>query len=99
MRNQRKIEKDEESVKPRIINDEMIRTYIKDYNKDNKIFDKNDMPIWELEHLSLSYKSKSPVTNMLCQISLRSVTWTDWRRSSSCNWTTTSSARSKDFKA
>ena len=58
LRNKRKIEKDEESVKPRIINDEMIRSYIKDYNKDNRIFDKNDMHLWELEHLSLSYKSK-----------------------------------------
>jgi hypothetical protein len=38
----------------------MIRSYIKDYNKDNRIFEKNDMYLWELEHLSLSYKSKCP---------------------------------------
>ena len=59
LRNQRKIEKEEENVKPTIINDALIRDYIIQYNKENKIFEKDRMPIWELEHLSLSYKSKS----------------------------------------
>ena len=58
LRGQRKIEKDEESVKPTIINEGLIREYIKHYNKENKIFDNDDMPTWELEHLSLSFKSK-----------------------------------------
>lgn len=55
---QRKIEKDEESVKPTIINEPLIREYIRNYNKENRIYDMDGMPAWELEHLSLSYKSK-----------------------------------------
>jgi predicted membrane protein len=58
LRNKRKIEKEEESVKPTIINDSLIKEYIRTYNKENKIFDMDDMPIWELQHLSLSFKSK-----------------------------------------
>jgi hypothetical protein len=59
LQNKRKIEKEEESVKPTIINDSLIKDYIRTYNKENKIFDQDDLPIWELEHLSLSFKSKS----------------------------------------
>jgi hypothetical protein len=31
------------------------------YHKDNKIFDQDDMKIWDLTHLSLSYQSKKTV--------------------------------------
>jgi hypothetical protein len=63
LRGQRKIEKDEESVKPTIINEGLIREYIRHYNKENKIFDMDDMPAWDLEHLSLSFKSKYETHN------------------------------------
>ena len=52
-----KIEKDVETVKPTVINDDLIEYYMVNYNKDNKIFDKPDMRIWDLSHLALSYKS------------------------------------------
>lgn len=32
-----------------------------EYNRENKIFDDDDREIWELTHLSLSFKSKSAV--------------------------------------
>jgi len=73
LRGQRKIEKDEESVKPTIINEGLIREYIRYYNKENRIYDMDDMPAWELEHLSLSYKSKRYAPNRL-QTSLKSAT-------------------------
>jgi|TARA_B110001450_G_C17520949_1_gene440536 hypothetical protein len=34
-----KIEKEKESVKPTVINDNLIRGYLVQYNKENKIFD------------------------------------------------------------
>ena len=53
-----KIERDAETVKPTVINDSLIEHYLVTYNKENKIFDRPDMRIWDLNHLSLSYKSK-----------------------------------------
>jgi hypothetical protein len=53
-----KIERDVETVKPTVINDKLIENYLVTYNKENKIFDQQDMRIWDLTHLSLSYKSK-----------------------------------------
>jgi hypothetical protein len=52
-----KTEKEKETVKPTVINDTLIREYLIMYNKENRIFDNDDMPLWELTHLSLSYKS------------------------------------------
>jgi hypothetical protein len=54
-----KIEKEVETVKPTVINDDLIESYMVSYNKENKIFDRPDMRIWDLTHLALSYKSKS----------------------------------------
>jgi hypothetical protein len=34
------------------------------YNKENKIFDANDEPLWELSHLSLSYKNIIEIDNL-----------------------------------
>lgn len=48
-----KMEKEKATVKPSVINDTMIRKYIINYNKENKIFDKNDDPVWNLTHLAL----------------------------------------------
>jgi hypothetical protein len=58
LKTQSKIERDAESVKPTVINDDLIEHYMVTYNKENKIFDRPDMKIWDLTHLSLSYKSK-----------------------------------------
>lgn len=53
-----KIEKDKETVRPTVINDQLITEYMVEYNRENKIFDDDDRRIWELTHLSLSFKSK-----------------------------------------
>ena len=44
-----------------MINDDLIIQYMKQYNRENKIFDDDDRRIWDLTHLSLSFKSKSLV--------------------------------------
>ena len=52
-----KIEK--ETVRPTVINDVLIEAYMREYNIENKIFDDDDREIWEITHLSLSFKSKN----------------------------------------
>ena len=59
-KNKQKIEKDKETVRPTVINDDLIRQYMVEYNRENKIFDDDEREIWQLTHLSLSFKSKSP---------------------------------------
>ena len=59
-----KTEKEKESVKPTVINDKLIEQYFLQYNRDNKIFDKNDEPLWNLTHLSLSYKNIIEIDNL-----------------------------------
>lgn len=54
------VERDKETVKPTVINDKLIRDYLITYNRENMIFDEDDKPIWDLSHLALSFKSKSP---------------------------------------
>ena len=56
-----KIERDAETVKPTVINDKLIEDYLVTYNKENKIFDQQHMRIWDLTHLSISFKSNSVV--------------------------------------
>ena len=34
------------------------------YNRENKIFGKDDSPLWELAHLSLSYKNIIEINNL-----------------------------------
>ena len=53
-----KIERDAETVKPTVINDKLIEDYLVTYNRENKIFDQQNMRIWDLTHLSISFKSK-----------------------------------------
>jgi hypothetical protein len=36
----------------------LYREYLITHNKENRIFDNDDMPLWDLTHLSLSYKSR-----------------------------------------
>ena len=59
-----KIEKEKESVKPTVINDQQIRGYLMQYNKENKIFEKNDDALWNLKHLALSYKNIIEIDNL-----------------------------------
>ena len=59
-----KIEKEKESVKPTVINDTLIRGYLVQYNKEHKIFEKNDEPLWNLTHLALSYKNIIEINNL-----------------------------------
>lgn len=64
LKSKAKIEKEKESVQPTVINDTLIRQYIVQYNKENKIFDMNDMPLWNLDHLQLSYKNIIGIDNL-----------------------------------
>lgn len=74
LKDKSKIEKEKETVKPTVINDALIkyhffnnilREYLINYNRENRIFEKDDVPIWELTHLSLSYKSNHPTFYLL----------------------------------
>ncbi len=64
LKNKAKTEKDKETVKPTVINDDLIKDYLITYNRENRIYDKNDMPLWELTHLSLSYKNIIEIDNL-----------------------------------
>lgn len=57
LKHKSKVDKDKESVTPTVINDSLIRKYIKQYNKEN-------MPLWELDHLQLSYKNIIEINNL-----------------------------------
>ena len=41
-----------------------FREYLVQYNRENKIFGKDDTPLWELSHLSLSYKNIIEIDNL-----------------------------------
>jgi len=47
-----------------VINDSLITQYMVEYNSENKIFDRPDMRIWDLTHLSLSYKNIVEIDNL-----------------------------------
>ena len=64
LKSKAKTEKEKEVVKPTVINDSLMRQYLIQYNKDNKIFDRNDDPLWDLTHLSLSYKNIIGIDNL-----------------------------------
>lgn len=57
-------EKEKETVQPTVINDDLIKSYQERYNKENKIFEKDKEPIWNLTHLSLSYKNIWIIDNL-----------------------------------
>ena len=59
-----KTEKEKESVKPTVINYVLIKQYFIQYNRENNIFDKNDEPLWNLNHLALSYKNIIEIDNL-----------------------------------
>jgi len=64
LKEKRKVEKDKLSVRPTVINDDLIRKYLVQYNKENKIFDRDDMSLWDLTHLALSYKNIIMIDNL-----------------------------------
>lgn len=61
-----KVEKDKETVKPTVINDDLMREYIIQDNKENHIFDMNEIPLWDFTHLALSYKNIIEIDNLSC---------------------------------
>jgi Leucine-rich repeat (LRR) protein len=52
-------------VKPTVINDTIIRQYLIQHNKENKIFDADDDPLWNLTHCALSYKNIIEIDNLI----------------------------------
>ena len=83
--------KEKDTAEPTVINDDLVRDYMVKYKEEAKIYDKRDTPFEDFTHLALSFLSKTFIT----QISLRSTTSIAWSDSKNCNWTTTSSIRSK----
>ena len=65
LKSKAKTEKEKSSVKPTVINDDIIRGYLVQYNKENKIFDADDDPLWNLTHCSLSYKNIIEIDNLV----------------------------------
>lgn len=53
-----------DTVDPNVINDEMIREYIKKFNLENKIFGQDDMPFSELLELRLSFSNILKIQNL-----------------------------------
>jgi len=51
-------------VRPTVINDELIRQYMVEYNRENKIFDDDEREIWQLTHLSVSFKNIVEIDNL-----------------------------------
>ena len=64
LKHKAKTEKDKSTVQPTVINDVLIREYIIRYNKENSIYDQNDLPVWNLTHLALSYKNIIDIKNL-----------------------------------
>ena len=81
LKQKQKIEREPEEAKPAVINDTLIEQYMVTYHKENQIYDRDEMRIWELTHLSLSYKSKFHFAALIIQIQtwLRSTTLLDWK--------------------
>ena len=60
-----------ESVRPTVITSSLITHYIREYNRENKIFEKDDTPLWEMTHLSLSYHNIIDINNLKGMENLR----------------------------
>jgi hypothetical protein len=60
-----------ESVRPTVISSTLIRNYIEEYNRENKVFDKDHIPLWDLAHLSLSYQNIMDISNLKGMENLR----------------------------
>ncbi|OMJ93728.1 hypothetical protein SteCoe_3296 [Stentor coeruleus] len=53
-----------DTVDPNVINDELIKKYIKEFNLENKIFGLDDMPFSELLELKLSFQNILKIQNL-----------------------------------
>lgn len=53
-----------DSADPNVINDELIRRYIKQYNAENRIFGMDSMPFTELVELRLSFQNIIKIQNL-----------------------------------
>ena len=59
-----KMEKNKLSVKPTVISDDIIRSYLVKYNREHKIFDKDDLPLWQITNLCLEYRNILQISNL-----------------------------------
>ena len=53
-----------DTVDPNVINDELIKKYIKEYNLENKIFGMDDMPFCDIIELRLSFQNILKIQNL-----------------------------------
>ena len=53
-----------DTIDPNVINDALIKEYIKEYNAENKIFGMDDMPFYELLELRLSFQNILKIQNL-----------------------------------
>ena len=58
LKTKQQIEKNKNLVQPTAIDEKLIQNYMKQYLKEEKIYDMENMMTWDLTHLSLSYSSK-----------------------------------------
>jgi hypothetical protein len=58
------VQRKADTIDPNVINDEMIREYIKKYNLENKIFGQDNMPLSELLELRLSFMNIMKIQNL-----------------------------------
>lgn len=65
LKRKQKVERNKETVRPTVINDDLISEYMVQYNRENKIFDDDDREIWELTHLALSFKNIVAIDNLM----------------------------------
>lgn len=60
----------DDTVEPKVINNEMIREYLVEYNKIHSIFDQDNIPFVQFTHLGLSYKNINLISNLNGMINL-----------------------------
>mgnify|MGYP000078779447 FL=1 len=53
-----------DAAHPNVINDEMIRNYIKEYNAENQIYGMDNMPFSQIVELRLSYQNILKISNL-----------------------------------
>jgi hypothetical protein len=58
LKTKQQIEKNKNLVQPTAIDEKLIAEYMKQYLREEKIYDVEKMQTWDLTHLSLSYSSK-----------------------------------------
>lgn len=51
-------------MQPTAICEDLIESYMIEYKREEKVFDRPDMQTWDLTHLSLSYKNILEIDNL-----------------------------------